>query len=300
MTKSKTPRDDVYTRVTNRIIADLEKGVRPWQRPWDASNAGDGIVWPLRASGVQYRGINVMLLWGAAADAGYKSAIWMTYRQAAELGAQVRKGETGSLVVYANSMKKTDTDDEGEEIERKIPFMKGYTVFNVEQIDGLPADYYAPPAQPAEPVARIERAEAFFVGTGAVIRHGGAKAFYSPALDHVQMPPRESFRDAESYCAVLAHELTHWTSHPARLARELGKRFGDRAYAAEELIAEMGSAFLCAGLGIVPDVRPDHAAYLATWLEVLKADSRAIFTAAAQAQRAVDFLYGLQVSGMAA
>jgi antirestriction protein ArdC len=300
MTKPKTPRDDVYTRVTNRIIADLENGVRPWQRPWDASNAGDGIALPLRASGAPYKGINVMLLWGAAADKGFKPVIWMTYKQAAALGAQVRKGEAGSLVVYANSLTKTETDDAGEEVEKQIPFMKGYTVFNIEQIDGLPAHYYTKPVQPLEPVARIEHAEAFFAGTGAVIKHGGAKAFYSPVLDHVQMPPRESFRDPESYCSVLAHELTHWTSNPARLARELGKRFGDRAYAAEELIAEMGAAFLCADLGIAADVRPDHAAYLASWLEVLKTDSRAIFTAASQAQRAADYLHGLQASSMAA
>ena len=301
MNKQKTPRDDVYTRVTNRIIADLEQGVRPWQKPWDAGNAAGALVWPRRASGAQYRGINVMLLWGAAAERGYQSAIWMTYKQATELGAQVRRGETGSLVVYANSLKRTETDAKGEETEREIPFMKGYTVFNVEQIDGLPAHYYhKADEQTREPIARIEQAESYFANTGATIRHGGDKAYYSPALDHIQMPLRESFWYPESYYAVLAHETTHWTAHPSRLARELGKRFGTRAYAAEELIAEMGSAFLCADLGITPEVRPDQAAYLASWLDVLKADSRAIFTAAAQAQRAVDFLHGLQAVKVAA
>lgn len=165
-----------------------------------------------------------------------------------------------------------------------------YTVFNVEQIDGLPDNFYAK-AEPPKPVARIDHAETSFAATGATIKHGGNKAFYAPSLDFVQMPPRESFVDAESYCATLVHELTHWTSHPTRLARELGKRFGDQAYAAEELIAEMGSAFLCADLGITPETRDDHAAYLARWLQVLKADSRAIFTAASQAQRAADYLH---------
>ena len=206
----------------------------------------------------------------------------------------MRKGEHGSLVVYADRFTKSETDDKGEAIEREIPFMKGYSVFNVEQIDGLPAHYTAKAQEPHEPMARIEHAEAFFAATGAAIKYVGNKAFYAPSPDFVQMPPRESFKDAESYCATLAHELTHWTGHPARLARERNKRFGSQAYAAEELIAEMGAAFLCADLGITPEVREDHAAYLATWLEVLKADSRAIFTAAAQAQRAADYLHELQ------
>jgi antirestriction protein ArdC len=284
------PRSDVYARVTAKIIADLEQGVRTWQRPWSAANADGNIIRPLRATGQPYRGVNVLLLWSEAIDKGYTAPMWITYKQATTLGAQVRKGEHGSLVVYANSFIKTATDDQGNEADRKIAFMKGYTVFNVEQIDGLPA-HYATKAEPAQPVERIEQAEAFFTATGATIRHGGNKAFYAPALDFVQMPPRESFRDAESHAATLVHELTHWTSHPTRLARELGKRFGDHAYAAEELIAEMGAAFLCADLGITPEVRDDHAAYLAHWLQVLKADNRAIFTAASQAQRAADYLH---------
>ena len=224
---------------------------------------------------------------------GYASPIWMTFKQAGELGGYIRKGEHGSLVVYADKYTKTETDENGDEIEKKIAFMKGYTVFNVEQIEGLPAHYYAKP-EPPPPVARIERAEAFFAATGAIVKHGGGRAFYSPALDFIGMPPRESFGSPESYCGTMAHELTHWTAHPSRLARELGKRFGDHAYAAEELVAEMGAAFLCADLVITPEVGEDHAQYLATWLTVLKKDNRAIFTAAAQAQRAADFLRGLQ------
>ena len=295
MTASTTPvRIDVYSRVTSKILADLENGVRTWQRPWNASHSAGRIILPLRHNGTPYRGVNVLLLWYEAMEKGFNSPIWMTYKQASEIGAQVRKGEQGSLVVYADRFTKKDTDDQGAEVEREIPFMKGYTVFNVEQIDGLPAQYVAKPQESPAPMARIENAERFFAATGATIRHGGNQAFYSPAHDFVQMPPLESFKDAEAYSATLAHELTHWTAHPSRLARELGKRFGNEAYAAEELIAEMGSAFLCADLGITPEVREDHAAYLASWLKVLKADNRAIFTAAAQAQRATDYLHALQ------
>jgi antirestriction protein ArdC len=294
MKTSTQSRTDVYSRVTSKIIADLERGVRPWQRPWNAEQAAGRISRPLRHNGTPYRGVNVLLLWGEAQEKGYSTPVWMTFKQAQQLGATVRKGEHGSLVVFADRFTKTETDQQGKESAREILFMKGFTVFNVEQIDGLPPNYHAKAHEPSEPVARIGKAEAFFAATGARIQHGGSQAFYAPARDLVQMPRRESFKDAESYCATLAHELTHWTSHPDRLARELGKRFGDRAYAAEELIAEMGSAFLCADLGITPEVRADHAQYLRQWLGILTDDKRAIFTAAAQAQRAADYLHALQ------
>ena len=289
-------RTDIYSRVTNKIIADLEQGVRTWQKPWSAAHTSGRITVPRRHNGTPYRGVNILLLWSATLDQGFSAPLWMTYKQATTLGAQVRKGEHGSVVVYADHFTKTETDDQGQESEREIPFMKGYTVFNVEQIDGLPAQYLATPTEPQEPVARLEQAERFFAATGATIRHGGNRAFYAPEADFVRMPPRESFKDVEAYCATLAHELTHWTAHPTRLARDLGQHFGSDAYAAEELIAEMGAAFLCADLEITPDVREDHAAYLAHWLKVLKADSRAIFTAAAHAQRAADYLHGLQTA----
>lgn len=293
-TTTSSPREDVYSRVTARIIADLEQGARPWLKPWSVKHTAGRITRPLRANGTPYRGMNVLLLWGEAVASGYAAPIWMTYKQAQEIGAQVKKGEHGALVVYADRFKKTETGDNGQEVEREIPFMKGYAVFNVEQIEGLPAHYYAQPVDPLPAASRIEAAERFFAATGAEIRHGGNRAFYAPARDFVQMPPFEAFKDAESYSATLAHELTHWTSHPSRLARELGKRHGDQAYAFEELIAELGAAFLCADLGITPEPREDHAAYLAHWLEVLKQDKRAIFSAAAHAQRAADYLQGLQ------
>jgi antirestriction protein ArdC len=289
-----TSHQDIYSRVTDKIIADLEQGVRPWLKPWSVSNTESRITLPVRHNGVPYRGINILLLWGESIASGYRSNRWMTYKQAAELGAHVRKGEHGSLVVYADTFHKVEENGNGEEIERDIPFMKGYTVFNVEQIDGLPESYQATSNPTAEPPQLIQHAESFFDATGAIFRHGGNRAFYAPAQDFIQLPPADAFRDAESYAATKAHELTHWTSHPSRLNRVLGKRFGDEAYAAEELIAELGAAFLSAELCIAPEVRGDHAAYLASWLKVLKADKRAIFTAAAHAQRAADYLHSRQ------
>jgi antirestriction protein ArdC len=220
----------------------------------------------------------------------------MTFKQALELGGHVRKGEHGSLVVYADRISRTERDEAtGEEAEREIPFLKGYTVFNVEQVEGLPQHFYAVAEPRLEEVARNVQADAFFVATHADIRHGGDRAYYTMAEDRVQMPPFEAFRDAESYYATLAHELTHWTRHPLRLEREFGrKRWGDEGYAMEELVAELGAAFLSADLGLTPEPRADHAAYIGSWLEVLKNDKRAIFAAASHAQRAADFLHGLQ------
>ncbi len=293
-------RQDLYARVTDRIIADLEQGVRPWLKPWSAGHAAGRITRPLRHNGTPYSGINVLLLWSEAVARGLSAPFWMTFRQATELGGHVRKGETGSLVVYANRIRKTETDADGKEAEREIPFLKGYTVFNVEQIDGLPAHYTAPAAAVLDPVARIAEAEHFVTNCGATVRHGGNRAYYSPGSDSIQLPPFESFRDAESYYATFAHELTHWTGHSSRLDRALAEKRDQDGYAREELVAELGSAFLSADLGLTPESRADHAAYLAHWLAFLKADKRAIFRAAANAQRAADFLHGLQPgAGMA-
>ncbi|MDE1152821.1 MAG: zincin-like metallopeptidase domain-containing protein [Micavibrio sp.] len=290
-----TDRKDVYNRVTDRIIGDLEKGVRSWMKPWNAGHTAGKITRPLRHNGTPYQGINILMLWGEALDKGYSSPIWMTYNQAQELGAHVRKGQQGALVVYANKITRTETGEGGEEIEKQIPFMKGYSVFNVEQIEGLPAHYYGKPENPLPLAERLDDTERFIANTGAVIGHGGDKAYYAPARDIVQMPPFEAFKDKESYYATILHELTHWTSHKTRLDRSFNaKRFGDNGYAREELVAELGAAFLSADLGITPEIREDHAAYLAHWLKALKEDSRAIFSAAAHAQRAADFLQSLQ------
>jgi antirestriction protein ArdC len=287
---------DVYQKITDTIVEQLEQGERPWFQPWNAEHAAGRITRPLRGNGVPYRGINTVMLWMAALEKGYSAPIWMTFKQSYERGGHVRKGEHGSLVVYANTLSRTDTDPEtGEETEQEIPYMKGYTVFNVEQIEDLPAQFYAPASPVLDPVQRIAEAEGFFANTRADIRHGGNRAYYSLSTDHVQMPPFETFRDAASYYATLAHECTHWTRHASRLGRDFGrKRWGDEGYAMEELVAELNAAFLSADLGLTPTPRDEHAAYIANWLKVLKDDKRAIFTAAAHAQRAADYLHGLQ------
>ncbi len=292
----KKEKSDVYQRITDRIVAELEQGVRPWLKPWNAEHAAGRITRPLRHNGVPYQGINVIMLWSAAVAAGYAAPLWMTFKQAKELGGHVRKGEKGELVVYADRIRKTEIDETtGDETERDIPFMKGYTVFNAEQVEGLPDHFYAKAEPQLDPVQRIEGADTFFAATGADIRIGGNQAYYTVTGDYVQMPPFETFRDAQSYYATLAHECTHWTRHPSRLERDFGrKRWGDEGYAMEELVAELGSAFLSADLGLTPEVREDHAAYIGSWLKVLKNDKRAIFTAASHAQRAADYLTGLQ------
>jgi antirestriction protein ArdC len=222
----------------------------------------------------------------------FAAPIWITFKQTTELDGHIRKGEKGALVVYADSITCKETDETtGDEIEREIPFLKGYTIFNVEQIDGLPAIYYAKAAPQLDPVARIERAERFFAALGAVIGHGGNAAYYNVANDSIQMPLFVSFRDADSYYATLAHEYTHWAGSTSRLNRDFGgDRFGSAGYAIEELVAELGAAFLCADLEIALEAREDHASYIATWLDVLAQDKRAVFTAATHAQRAAEYL----------
>ncbi|HEY5337761.1 MAG TPA: zincin-like metallopeptidase domain-containing protein [Rhizomicrobium sp.] len=288
-------KQDLYTRITNRIIAELETGTRPWLKPWDAEHAAGRITRPLRHNGIPYRGINVINLWLTATARGYSCPIWLTFKQAQELGAHVRKGEHGELVVYASKITKAATTAKGDEVERDIPFLKSYIVFNGEQIEGLPAQFTAPAAPMLDQVARIAHAEGFFAATGAEVRHGGNRAYYAAGGDYVQLPPFETFRDATAYYATLGHECIHWTKHEKRLNREFGrKRWGDEGYAAEELVAELGSAFLCADLGLTPEPRPDHAAYIESWLKVLRNDKRAIFTAAGYAERATAFLHDLQ------
>ncbi len=294
-TTKKTNRVDVYTRVTNRIIEELEQGTRPWLKPWNAEHAAGRITRPLRHNGQAYKGINVLMLWASAELQGFISPFWLTFQQAKELGGHVKKGEHGSPVVYASTFKKTETTDDGQESEAEIPFLKEYTVFSADQCEGLPPHFYQMEQPPAEKLERIDRAEEFFANTKADIRTGGNRAYYAIDADYVRMPPFETFRDAESHAATLAHELTHWTRHATRLNREFGrKKWGDEGYAMEELVAELGSAFLCADLQITPEVREDHASYIDSWLKVLKDDKRAVFSAASHASKAVDFLHGLQ------
>lgn len=269
--KEKNPRANIYERITEKIVADLEKGTRPWIKPWSAGRLEGRITRSLRYTGEPYTGINVLLLWSESLARGFETPLWMTYRQASQIGAQVRKGETGTTVVYASRFTRTETDSRGGEVERDIPFLKTYTVFNCDQIEGLPDHYYHRPDKIIDPVERIGLADRFFANTGAIIRHGGSKAFYAPASDHIQMPPFETFRDAESYAAVLSHEHVHWTAPERRVGRDLSRYHKDRTERArEELVAELGSCFLCADLGIVPEFepRPDHASYLQSWLNL--------------------------------
>ncbi len=290
-----TPRVDVYSRVTSHIVAELERGVRSWLKPWNAENTAGRITRPLRHNGQPYNGINILMLWASAEMQGYSCPFWLTFQQAKELGGNVKKGERGSPVVYASTFKKQEQSEDGRETEEEIPFLKEYTVFNADQCEELPKHFFTLAEPPKEKIERIERAETFYANTKADIRTGGNRAYYAIETDYVQMPPLETFRDTESHAATLAHELTHWTRHTTRLNRDFGrKRWGDEGYAMEELVAELGSAFLCADLNITPEIRDDHAAYIGNWLKVLKDDKRAIFSAASHASKAVEFLHGLQ------
>lgn len=296
MATATTTRTDVYTRVTSHIVEELERGVRPWLKPWNAENAAGRITRPLRHNGLPYNGVNVLMLWASAEMQGYSCPFWLTFQQAKEFGGHVKKGQHGSPVVYASTFKKKEQAEDGSESEADIPFLKEYTVFNAEQCEGLPEHFYRLAQQPAEKIERIEHADRFFANTKADIRTGGNQAYYASTLDYIQMPPLEAFRDAESHAATLAHELTHWTKHQSRLNREFGrKRWGDEGYAIEELVAELGAAFLCADLNITPDIREDHAAYIGHWLKILKDDKRAIFSAASHASKAAEYLHSLQL-----
>jgi len=290
-----TTKKDCYSEITNAIIADLENGVRPWIKPWQT----DGAIpcRPLRVTSEPYRGINILLLWSAAHRQGFRSAYWLTYQQTQQLGGHVRKGEKSATVVFAGSLTRTERDEQGEDHEVVIPFLKTYSVFNVEQTDGLPEKFQAPAAAIPErhENARNERAEQFVMNTHAEIRHGGDRAYYSPLEDRIHMPNLDRFEDSNAFYAVLSHELTHWTGRDERCPRRFRPTISGTAnYAREELIAELGAAFLCADLGLSLTPRPDHAEYIAGWLEVLRKDKRAIFQAAATAQKAVDFLHLLQ------
>lgn len=294
-----TEKQDVYQRVTDQIVAAIEKGVGNWRMPWHTS--GKYAFSPINfMSKKPYRGINTICLWAAAQAKGYESGEWGTYKQWQERGAQVRKGEKATLVVFwkfANSTSESDGD--GEEIQAsssRLIFTRGYSVFNAAQVDGYTPKQNRERAQ----LARIAEADAFFSAIGADVRHGGNRAFYTTDGDYIQMPPFQAFEENIAYYSTLAHEHTHWTSKANRCDRQLGKRFGDNAYAAEELIAELGAAFVCAHLGLSTEPCEDHAQYIQSWLRVLKADKRAIFTAASKAQRAADWMAKAAESRMAA
>tara|TARA_Y100000310_G_scaffold293096_1_gene322439 strand:- start:466 stop:1344 length:879 start_codon:yes stop_codon:yes gene_type:complete len=281
------PKIDAYQVVTDKIIASLEAGTAPWQRPWSVSGFG-GL--PVRFNGQSYNGINTLLLWLQ----GRSAPTWMTYNQAKKLGGQVKKGEKGSLVVFFKQLRITETNDAGEEEAKSIPLLRYYTVFNVEQIADLPARFYPEAAESQNGDDHIAEVEAYVANTQAVISHGGDRAYYRPSTDEIQLPEFDQFEDAISYYGTVLHELAHWTGTKSRLDRPFGAAKGDPDYAKEELVAEIAAAFASASLGIEIEPREDHASYLASWLQVLKGDKKAIFKAAAAAQKAVDHLNSLQ------
>jgi antirestriction protein ArdC len=278
---------NLHQEITDRIVARLRDGVCPWRQPW--SGKGHGVMPRNAVTSRAYSGVNVLILWSRAQDSNYSDPRWLTFKRALELGGNVRKGEKGETVIYVAKIIKEDKDG----ARRAIPFLKAYTVFNVAQCDNLPTKIVAPNADAhiVNSNTRDEIADAFIASTSADVRHGEARAYYQPAGDFVNMPAFETFTNASRYYGVAFHELGHWTGSEKRLNRTFGKRCGDQAYSAEELVAELTSAFLCGEFGF--DNNGVDADYIARWVSFLTDHSSAIVTAAAAASRAVEFVRGL-------
>lgn len=280
----------IYETITSQIVAAIEEGAGSYRMPWHRSRFD--IASPSNAaSGKVYRGVNILSLWLTAETRGYGSGQWATYQQWREAGAQVRKGEKATAVVFWNRLGEANGEENGCDLvtraEGRLAFMaRSYSVFNADQVEG----WTAPAVPQLSEAERIANAESFFAAVPAQVEHGGNSAYYMPALDRVQMVPFGQFKRATDYYATLAHELTHWTGAKPRLDRDLSGRFGSEAYAIEELVAELGAAFVTGQLGLPSVPRTDHAPYIANWLKVLKGDSRAIFAAASKAQAAADYL----------
>ena len=288
---NRTPRDH-YQGVTDRIIEALEAGTPPWRRPWDPDKAG-GPAMPRNATtGQRYRGINVLTLGVSTLAFTSGDPRWATYKQAEERGWQVRKGERGTTGFFFKKLElrddRTDGAEDGEDAVRRIPLLRAFTLFHASQIDGIPD--FVPPTIEEAPWRAPEAAEIIIANSCAVIRYGGERAFYSPATDHIQMPPHAAFATAEKFCGTLLHEASHWTGAATRLNRDLRNRFGSHDYAREELRAEIGQMMVCGELGIADCDFSNNAAYVASWLERLRSDRKEIFRAAADAQRIADYL----------
>ncbi|WP_028167336.1 ArdC family protein [Bradyrhizobium elkanii] len=283
---------DLYAEVSTRIIAELEAGAAPWIKPWSAS---PGANTPCNAvTNRPYSGCNVILLWMAQA-AGYRTPRFLTFKQALELGGCVRKGERGTKVYFVKQLQVRDKSAEDDTATRLVPMLREYTVFNVDQCENLPARVVTlGEGKPRNADERDATIDEFLACSGATIREGFGEAYYRPGDDSVSLPRFEAFKNAAQFYATAFHELGHWTGHKSRLARDLRHRFGERAYAAEELVAELCSAFLCAEFSIDGDLR--HAGYIQNWIGLLKADSRAFFTACSKAQAAADYLRGLTLA----
>lgn len=281
---------NVYQKITDQIVAAIAAGAPRFEMPWHTRHPRPVNV----ASQKPYRGVNTLALWVAEQQHGYSGGTWGTYRQWNAIGGQVRKGERAATIVFFKDVERPTDEDEETKSRRSIVAIAS-SVFNADQVDGYAAD--APQADQTE---RMNQVEAFVAATGATLQERGHRACYSPITDTIHMPERALFTGSstssatETFYSTLLHELTHWTGHPTRLNRDLLNRFGDNAYAMEELVAELGAAFLCADLGIAPRPRSDHAAYINGWLSVLRQDHRAIFTAASKASAASDYLFKLQ------
>jgi len=289
------PRDH-YQAVTDRIIAALEAGTAPWRRPWVAGARTTMPGMPCNAiSGRAYRGVNAMLLSMTQRAHASDDPRWMTYKQASDRGWQVQAGETGTPVVFFKRLEARDASDAGEQGDdegtvRRVAMLRGFTVFHASQVQGIP-DYQAPALEDT-PWRKPEAPELIVAASGVPVRIGGDRAYYAPAYDSIGMPPAAAFRTPEGYAATLLHELSHASGHKSRLDRDLGGRFGNHAYAFEELVADLASVFVGAALALPCEIE-NHASYLQSWLDVLKADNRAVFKAAAAAQKAADWMLAL-------
>jgi antirestriction protein ArdC len=281
-----TEKKDIFERVTDQIIKAIEEGAGAYRMPWRTSGGFPSS--PINAVTKRpYRGINVLVLWAIAQEKGFKSGTWATYKQWQEMGAQVRKGEKSANVVFWKFFDvQKDSAPSEEKSSRRIPMARDYWVFNADQVEGARTTEEIPFSKEE----RIEQAEEFFRVLEVKIQDGGNRAFYRRDDDLVFMPAFTAFKEPIFYYSVLSHETTHWTGAPHRLNRDMSHRFGTEGYAVEELVAELGAAFLCGELGLPTDPRTDHAPYISSWLKALKNDKRAIFTAAAKAQEAVDWM----------
>ena len=285
---------DLYQEITDRVIEMLERGVTPWQKDWKTEGRVIGGDLPRNFStGRAYNGMNVMLLWGTQLDRGYKSPLWGTYKQISEAGGQVRKGERSTVVVFWKQLEVEDRDsDDGD--TKRIPLLRAFNVFNVEQCDGLNIAQAPEDVKPVQSWERDVLADEFVKNCGAVVKYNAGSAYYSPLMDYIGMPEPRLFKSSGGFYATMIHELAHWTGHKSRLNRtDFQNRFGSDAYAFEELVAELGAAFTCAELGLTAPIE-NHVSYLDHWLKVLKNDKRAIFTAASKAAKAAEYLKALQ------
>ncbi len=281
---------EIAATITDTIIARLDAGTLPWRRGWSLTGAGGR---PLRHEGEPYRGINTLWLWAAADERGYRSRYWMTRRQAEELGGRVRRDASASMSVYASTFRKAGMPTlSGKATGALIRFLRSYLVYNADEIDGLPAYYYARDVPPTPAILSTRQAaiDAFFQHIPASVRHGGDQAYFCPATDRIQLPRPGAFRSADAYASTRGHETIHWSGHRGRLDRTFGKRFGDQAYCLEELVAELGAAMICGELGLPTELHDSHASYVDHWLRLLRADKSAIFVAAAKAEQAIAFL----------